>query len=158
MRLTPKGFRVSAAVAWISASSASGGIAPFAMTPKPPASEMAATRFRSDTQVMAPPMIPKEVPRKSRPRRQRWSRCARASGCAVGSAVMSGSCGIEAIGGMEGTERQFRIFLGDEDAHLDLGGGNHLDIDPLLGQGAEHLLRHAGVRAHADPDHRDLGD
>ena len=36
---------------------APGVMAPQAMTPKPPALEIAATRLRSDTQVMAPPMI-----------------------------------------------------------------------------------------------------
>ena len=37
------------------------------MTPKPPALEMALTRWRSDTQVIAPAMMAWRVPRKARP-------------------------------------------------------------------------------------------
>ena len=43
-----------------------GVIAPQAMTPKPPPFEIAATRLRSDTQVIAPPMIASSQPRNSR--------------------------------------------------------------------------------------------
>jgi len=68
IRLTPNGFLVSAAVAAISPASKSGDIAPEAITPKPPAFEIAATRLRSDTQVIAPPMMARSVPRKARPR------------------------------------------------------------------------------------------
>ena len=70
MRLTPKGRSVSAAVAAISAASRPGDIEPEAMTPKPPAFESADTRCRSDTQVMAPPMMASSQPRNSRPRPQ----------------------------------------------------------------------------------------
>ena len=49
-----------------------------------------------------------------------------------------------------------RIFLGDQDAHLDLGRRDHLDVDTLFGQGLEHPLGHAGVAAHADADDRHL--
>ena len=48
--------------------SSSGDIDPEAMTPNPPAFEMAATRLRSDTQVIAPPMMARSQPRTSRPR------------------------------------------------------------------------------------------
>jgi len=68
MRLTPKGFDVSALVAAISVSSNSGVIAPQAITPKPPALEMAATRLRSLTQLIAPHRIAVSQPRKSVPR------------------------------------------------------------------------------------------
>ena len=57
IRLTPNGRAVSAAVAAISRLSRSGDIEPEAMTPNPPALEIAATRLRSDTQVIAPPMM-----------------------------------------------------------------------------------------------------
>ena len=48
-----------------------GVIEPEAMTPNPPALEIAATRWRSDTQVIAPPIMARSVPRKARPRAQR---------------------------------------------------------------------------------------
>ncbi len=55
MRLTPNGLSVSPWVALISVRSRSGVIEPQAITPKPPPLEMAETRWRSETQVMAPP-------------------------------------------------------------------------------------------------------
>ena len=58
--------------------SRSGDIAPEAITPKPPALEIAATRLRSDTQVIAPPMIARSQPRKARPRAHSRSSSARA--------------------------------------------------------------------------------
>ncbi len=57
IRFTPKGLSVSACVAAISAASWSGFIAPQAITPNPPALLIAATRCRSLTHVIAPPMI-----------------------------------------------------------------------------------------------------
>jgi hypothetical protein len=71
--LTPKGRVVIALVAPISRESSSGDMDPEAITPKPPALEMAATRFRSDTQVIAPPIIAISQPRSSRPRFHRRS-------------------------------------------------------------------------------------
>ena len=56
MTFTPKGRSVSFLVSAISIESRSGDMEPVAMTPKPPPLEMAETRWRSDTQVMAPPM------------------------------------------------------------------------------------------------------
>ncbi len=56
IRLTPNGSFVRVWVARISASSRAGPIEPHATTPKPPASEMAATRCRSLTQLIAPPI------------------------------------------------------------------------------------------------------
>src|SRR5580693_2981698 len=47
---------------------------------------------------------------------------------------------IQLIGGMKRPDRQLDIFLGDQHADLDLGGRDHLDIDPLVRQGAEHHL------------------
>ena len=57
IRLTPNGRPVRPEVAAISVASISGDMEPEAMTPKPPALEMADTRLRSETQVMAPPMM-----------------------------------------------------------------------------------------------------
>ena len=77
IRLTPNGRSVSALVPAISASSKSGVIAPHAITPKPPALEIAATRWRSDTQDIAPPRIATSDPRKAAPRAmRRWRRSA----------------------------------------------------------------------------------
>ena len=68
IRFTPKGRSVSAFVAAISRSSRSGVIAPQAITPKPPALDMAETRLRSETQLIAPHRIAVSLPRKSAPR------------------------------------------------------------------------------------------
>ncbi len=43
-----------------------------------------------------------------------------------------------------------------EHRNLDLAGGDHLDVDALLGQRAEHPLGDARLRGHAQPDDRDL--
>src|SRR5207253_10189499 len=50
------------------------------------------------------------------------------------------------------------VLLLDHHGDLDLGGRDHLDVDALLRQGAEHLRGDAGVRAHAHADDRHLGD
>ena len=57
IRLTPNGRSVSDWAPAISADSMSGSIEPQAITPKPPALEIAATRWRSLTQLIAPPMM-----------------------------------------------------------------------------------------------------
>ena len=67
---------VSALVASISIASSSGDMDPEAMTPNPPALDIAATRLRSDTQVIAPPMTASSQPRTSRPRAHSRSSCA----------------------------------------------------------------------------------
>src|SRR5215472_12502607 len=173
IRFTPKGFCVSASVPAISASSCSGFMAPQAITPNPPPFEIAATRLRSETQVMAPPMIASSVPRNSRPRRQSRSRRARARSRASASGPACPSAwgwelagrvairaidlvGVEPVGGVQRAHRELRVLLGDQHAHLDLRGGDHLDVDTLGRERAEHLLGHAGVAAHADADHGDL--
>ena len=74
MRFTPNGFSVSALVAAISASSRSTVIAPQAITPKPPALDMAATRLRSLTQLIAPAMMATSLPRNAAPRSMRRDR------------------------------------------------------------------------------------
>ncbi len=68
MRFTPNGRSVSLRVSAISVSSRSGVIAPQAITPNPPAFEMAETRLRSDTQLIAPHRMAVSLPRKSQPR------------------------------------------------------------------------------------------
>src|SRR5690349_382153 len=44
------------------------------------------------------------------------------------------------------------VFLGDDAADLDLGGGDVLDVDLRVGQRPEHALSDASVRAHAHAD------
>ena len=58
---------------------------------------------------------------------------------------------------MNGLRGEFAFIAGHHDGDLDLGGGDHLDVDALVGQGGEHGLGHARVAAHAHPDDRDLG-
>ncbi len=69
MRLTPKGFAVRSCVPSISCRNRSGDIAPQAITPNPPALEIAATRRRSDTHDIAPPMMACSQPSNALPRR-----------------------------------------------------------------------------------------
>jgi len=68
IRFTPNGLAVSFFVSAISVSSKSGVIAPQAITPNPPALLIAETRFRSETQLIAPHNIAYSLPRKSVPR------------------------------------------------------------------------------------------
>src|SRR5208282_979372 len=156
IKLTPKGFLVSFWVAAISSSSSLAFIEPQAMTPKPPPLEMAATRWRSDTQVMAPPMMASSVPRKARPRAHSRSSQRRPKPDVPAVMGCDLSSGIQPVGGMQRAQRQLGVLLGDQHAHLDLGGRDHQDVDVLLRQRRKHLLRHAGVAAHADADDRDL--
>src|SRR5258708_22733935 len=122
------------------------------MTPKPPPFDIAATRLRSETQVIAPPMIASSVPRNSEPRRQsRSSRrrarsraslppgppCPSASGLvpASRSAVfVIPSISVEAVGRVQGADRQLGVVLCDQHAHLDLGCGDHLDVDAFVSE------------------------
>ena len=90
IRLTPKGLDVRSLVPAISASSWSGDMEPEASTPKPPPLEMAATRLRSDTQVMAPPMMANSVPRNARPLLHSRSSRTRASRVWSSAMVMAG--------------------------------------------------------------------
>src|SRR5207302_322831 len=45
----------------------------------------------------------------------------------------------------------------DQQRELDLGGGDGTDVDALLGQCLECLGGDAGMAAHPNADHRDLG-
>ena len=51
----------------------------------------------------------------------------------------------EAVGGVEGAHGEFGVGGLDQHADLDLRGGDDLDVDAALGQGAEHGLGHARV-------------
>src|SRR5579859_78886 len=112
IRLTPKGFLVRAWVPSISRASSSGDIDPQAITPKPPAFEIAATRLRSETHDIAPPRMAVSVPRNSRPRRHKCSRRALAVLMLLSPASVVAvfiSVGIEAVGAMQGTDGQLGV-------------------------------------------------
>src|ERR1700689_1862533 len=156
IRLTPKGLLVSSLVATISSSKSLGVIEPQAMTPKPPPLEMAATRLRSDTQVMAPPMMASSLPRNPRPRAHSRASQRRPGPWLAVVMRIPLSSGVQPIGGVQRAYRELRVLFGYQHAHLDLGGRDHLDVDVLGRQGRKHLLRDAGVAAHADADDRDL--
>jgi hypothetical protein len=68
IRFTPNGLSAIARVAVISASSSAGVIAPHAITPNPPALLIAATRWRSETQLIAPHITACSLPRNCAPR------------------------------------------------------------------------------------------
>src|SRR5690606_8879645 len=65
IRFTPNGLSVSSLVATISLSSNSGDIELQAMTPNAPLLLIADTRLRSDTQLIAPPIIAYLLPSNS---------------------------------------------------------------------------------------------
>src|SRR5215472_12670372 len=116
------------------------------MTPKPPAFEMAATRWCSLTQLMAPPMMATRQPRNAAPRAHSASSRARAATRrALGGAV---SGGIEAVGGVQRAHGKLGVFGADQHRDLDLARGNHLDVDAARGERLEHGAGDAGVAAH----------
>ena len=57
---------------------------------------------------------------------------------------------VQAVGRVQRAQRQLGVLLADQHADLDLGGRDRLDVDALGGQRGEHLVRDAGVAAHAD--------
>ena len=59
---------------------------------------------------------------------------------------------------VQGAHGELHVLLVDHDAGLDLARRDHLDVDSLLAEGAEHLARDADVRAHADADDAHLAD
>ena len=65
---------------------------------------------------------------------------------------------VQVEGTVQRAHRQFHVLLVDDDGGLDLAGGDHLDVDALLGQRAEHFGRDTHVAAHADADDGDLAD
>ena len=169
MRLTPNGRSVRVLVSAISVSSNSGPIAPQAITPNPPALEMAETRLRSEIQLIAPPMIATSQPRNSVPRcisslRRAWPTLAwTARGSAISpsplmpaapptrrpsspkavwstrTASSSWSSAISALTLISLDETASRLIL-------------------PLGQHLEHRRRELRIGADADADDADLGD
>src|SRR5271165_3993457 len=158
IRFTPNGRSVSACVPAISASNSAGVIAPQAITPNPPALEIAATRWRSLTQLIAPPMMAYRHPRNAVPRSQSRSRVRRAEArsCNSDSGMLSG--GIETVGRVQRAHRELGVVGGDKHTHLDFACRDHLDVDRPIGQRAEHRVGYAGMAAHADTNDRNLRD
>ena len=164
IRLTPNGRSVRALVSAISVSSSSGLIAPQAITPKPPALEMAETRWRSEIQLIAPPMIATSQPRNSVPRcisslRRAWPAVGwTARGSAISPSPLmppDPRSRPKAVWSTR-TARSSSVF-GDQRADLDLAGGDREQVDLPLGQHLEHLRRELRVGADADADDADLG-
>src|SRR5262249_31741022 len=67
-------------------------------------------------------------------------------------------CFIESIQRMQRAHCEFGESSVNQKRKLYLGGGNSANIDGSLGQSLERLRRDAGMAAHADADHRNLGD
>src|SRR5262249_27583832 len=84
----------------------------------------------------------------------RWGGVSRRRASASGTRVLF----VQLIEAVQGAPRQFRVVGVDQQRKLDLGGGNGADVDALLRQRLERLGGDAGVAAHADADHRDLGN
>ena len=59
--------------------------------------------------------------------------------------------------GVHGPQGLHALVARHQGRDLDLAGGDHLDIDPVVGQRAEHAVGDAGLRGHAQADDRDLG-
>src|SRR5690606_22258417 len=53
---------------------------------------------------------------------------------------------------------QFHILVVDDDRGLDFAGADHLDVDALFRQGAEHQAGHTHVAAHAYTHDGDLAN
>src|SRR5262245_52431578 len=62
------------------------------------------------------------------------------------------------VQGVERSHRKLGVGSVDQDANLYLRRGYGENVDPFLAQGLEHLCRDAGVAAHADADHGNLGN
>src|SRR3989338_885195 len=65
---------------------------------------------------------------------------------------------IQSKRAVQRAHRQFQVFLVHHHRNLNLGGGDHLDVNALAGQGLEHLAGDAGVRTHAHAHDRNLDD
>ena len=58
---------------------------------------------------------------------------------------------------MDGADSLVGILAVNDAGDFDLAGGDHLDIDVVVGQGLEHLGSHAAVALHASAHDGDLG-
>src|SRR5690606_22625693 len=90
----------------------------------------------------------------SRPKKQK-ARITAPSGRAL---LNLSSRSVQLEGGVQSTHGQLQVLLLDDHRDLDLGGGDHLDVDGFLGQGLEHAAGDTGMGTHADADDGNLGD
>src|ERR1700730_18111887 len=65
---------------------------------------------------------------------------------------------VQAIKGMQRSDRQFRIRGFDQNREFYFGGRNRPNIDAFFRQRLEGERGHAGMAAHADADRRNLHD
>ena len=59
---------------------------------------------------------------------------------------------------MQGADGQLHVFFINHDRGLDFAGGNHLNVDALFAQGAEHFAGDAHVAAHANAHDGDFAN
>ena len=62
----------------------------------------------------------------------------------------------ELEGGVQRLDRLGDLVGADHAGDLDRGGGDHLDVDPVLAEDAEDLRGNARMASHSGPDDRDL--
>src|SRR5690606_28175643 len=87
----------------------------------------------------------KKSPLSSRPKTQK-ARITAPSGRAL---LNLSSRSVQLEGGVQSTHGQLQVLLLDDHRDLDLGGGDHLDVDGFLGQGLEHAAGDTGMGTHA---------
>ena len=105
----------------------------------PPALDIAETRLRSETQLIAPPRIGDLAAEELGAARHQPARGGRGRSRARSS--RSASSASSPIGGVQHAHRELGIFLVDQHRDLDLGGGDREDVDAAVGQRLEHLSR-----------------
>src|SRR5690606_13082660 len=64
---------------------------------------------------------------------------------------------IEPVDGMQSPDGKFSVRAVDQNGNLDFRRRDRTNIDALLGERPECRRGNAGMAAHADADHRDLG-
>ena len=58
---------------------------------------------------------------------------------------------------VDGADSLVGVGTVDDTGDLDLAGGDHLDVDVVVGQCLKHLGSHAAVALHTGTDNADLG-
>jgi len=59
---------------------------------------------------------------------------------------------------VQGPHGQFHVFFVDDHRGFDFAGGDHLDVDALFAERAEHFAGHAHMAAHANAHDGHLAD
>src|SRR5690606_11245039 len=65
---------------------------------------------------------------------------------------------IQLEGRVERAYGKLEVLLVNDHGNLDFRGGDHEDVDAVVGQRFEHLAGHARIGTHAHPDNGYLGD